>query len=123
MQLLDLLSEVFGAIVYELVELAGSGGSWKLRGVYDTFAAEMAHDTFDKQLVKAFNNASDSRLMKECVNRYLVARLQHQLDANKRILKKLGKVVRWAVREPGVTGKDNAGAVTDDICATLKSSA
>jgi predicted Ser/Thr protein kinase len=92
MQLLDPLPEVFRAIVYELVELAGSGGSWKLRGVYHTFAAEIAHDTFDKQLVKAFKNASDSRIMKECVNRYLVARLQHQLDANKRILRKLGKV-------------------------------
>jgi hypothetical protein len=109
--------------VYELVELAGSGGPWKLRGVYHTFAAEIAHDMFDKQLVKAFKNASDSRLMKKCVNRYLVARLQHQLDANKRILNKLGKVVRWAVREPGVTGKDNDGAVADDICAALKSSA
>jgi hypothetical protein len=73
--------------------------------------------------VKAFKNVSDSRLMNECVDRYLVARLQDQLDANKRILKKLGKVVRWAVRELGVTGKDNAGAVANDICATLKSNA
>jgi hypothetical protein len=123
MPLLDLPPELFQAIAHELVEVAGLSGAWQLRGVCRTFAAEIAHDILTKRLIIEFNGSSNRRLLEECIDRYLVARLRNPLDTDRRILKKLGKLVRWASRKLGVISEQEIDAVTHKICEFLKASA
>ncbi|KAH7082375.1 hypothetical protein FB567DRAFT_447331 [Paraphoma chrysanthemicola] len=97
MELLDLPPELFQDVTHHLIELAGVRTAWELRATW-----------------------YDNRFVDKWTDRYLEARLQLPLDADKLLLDKIQKLIDWTVHELGINDHEECASVKSKICTAIK---